>query len=91
MKTSSNIHTVLGAGPVAKATVSALLARGLSVRVVHRSGTFPKHPDLEVMAADITDIAQLTQALNGSAVVYMCAMPAYHRAKQRIFFGAKQL
>ncbi|MEN9982442.1 MAG: hypothetical protein RI918_411 [Pseudomonadota bacterium] len=79
MKTSNNIHTVLGAGPVAKATVSALLARGLSVRVVHRSGTFPKHPDLEVMAADITDIAQLTQALNGSAVVYMCAMPAYHR------------
>jgi nucleoside-diphosphate-sugar epimerase len=75
----NTLHTVLGAGPVAKATVTALLARGLPVRVVHRSGTFPKQPGLEVMAADIADVAQLTQAFTGSAVVYMCAMPAYHR------------
>jgi nucleoside-diphosphate-sugar epimerase len=74
-----NIHTVLGAGPVAKATVAALLARGLPVRVVHRSGTFPQQAGLEVVAADITDVVQLTQAFTGSAVVYMCAMPAYHR------------
>ena len=75
----NNIHTVLGAGPVAKATVSALLARGLPVRVVHRSGMFPKQAGLEVIAADISDIVQLTQAFANSAVVYMCAMPAYHR------------
>ena len=78
----NQIHTVLGAGPVAKATVTALLARGLPVRVVHRSGTFPKQAGLEVLAADITDVAQLTQAFTGSAVVYMCAMPAYHRWDQ---------
>jgi nucleoside-diphosphate-sugar epimerase len=77
--TAHNIHTVLGAGPVAKATVAALLARGLPVRVVHRSGTFPKQAGLEVVAADIADLAQLTKAFTGSAVVYMCAMPAYHR------------
>jgi nucleoside-diphosphate-sugar epimerase len=75
----NNIHTVLGAGPVAKATASALLARGLPVRVVHRSGTFPKQTGLEVVAADISDIAKLTQVFANSAVVYMCAMPAYHR------------
>jgi nucleoside-diphosphate-sugar epimerase len=75
----NHIHTVLGAGPVAKATVNALLDRGLLVRVVHRSGTFPKQAGLDVVAADISDIAQLTQAFAGSAVVYMCAMPAYHR------------
>lgn len=75
----NTIHTVLGAGPVAKATVTALLARGLPVRVVHRSGTFPQKAGLEVVAADITDVAQLTQAFAGSTVVYMCAMPAYHR------------
>ena len=77
--TTNTIHTVLGAGPVAKATVAALLARGLPVRVVHRSGTFPKQLGLEVVAADIADVAQLTQAFTDSAVVYMCAMPAYHR------------
>lgn len=75
----NTIHTVLGAGPVAKATVTALLARGLPVRVVHRSGTFPKQPGLDVVAADITNVAQLAQAFTGSAVIYMCAMPAYHR------------
>lgn len=79
MTTANTIHTVLGAGPVAQATVTALLARGLNVRVVHRSGMFPKQPSLEVIAADITNIVQLTQAFTGSAVVYMCAMPAYHR------------
>ena len=79
MTSTNNIHTVLGAGPVAKATVTALLARGLPVRVVHRSGTFAKQAGLDVVAADIADVAQLTQAFAGSAVVYMCAMPAYHR------------
>ena len=82
MNITNTTHTVLGAGPVAKATVTALLARGLSVRVVHRSGSFPRQPGLEVFAADISDIAQLTQAFKNSAVVYMCAMPAYHRWAQ---------
>ena len=79
MTTTNNIHTVLGAGPVAKATVDALMARGLPVRVVHRSGTFPMQAGLEVVAADITDVAQLSQAFTDAVVVYMCAMPAYHR------------
>jgi nucleoside-diphosphate-sugar epimerase len=79
---TKTIHTVLGAGPVAKATVAALLTRGLPVRVVHRSGTFPKQPGLDVVAADIADVTQLTQAFSGSAVVYMCATPAYHRWAQ---------
>jgi nucleoside-diphosphate-sugar epimerase len=73
------VHTVLGAGPVAQATVAALLTRGLPVRVVHRSGTFPKQLGVEVVAADTSNLAQLTQAFKGSSVVYMCAMPAYHR------------
>jgi nucleoside-diphosphate-sugar epimerase len=77
--TAHTVHTVLGAGPVAKATVEALLSRGLSVRVVHRSGTFAKQPGVEVVAADTSNLAQLTQAFKNSAVVYMCAMPAYHR------------
>ena len=79
MTTTNSIHTVLGAGPVAKATVDALMARGLPVRVVHRSGTFPMQAGLEVVAADITDVAQLSQAFTDAVVVYMCAMPAYHR------------
>ena len=78
----NSLHTVLGAGPVAKATVAALLERGLPVRVVHRSGTFPPQPGVTVVAADVTKLDQLTQAFQGSAVVYMCAIPAYHRWEQ---------
>ncbi len=76
---SPSVHTVLGAGQVAKATVAALRERGLPVRVVHKSGTFPKQEGVDVVAADVNDLAQLTAAFKGSAVVYMCAMPAYHR------------
>lgn len=75
-------HTVLGAGPVAKATVAALLARGLPVRVIHRSGTFPAQPGLTVVAADVMQIDQLKAACQGSAVVYMCAAPPYHQWTQ---------
>ncbi|HMS27748.1 MAG TPA: NAD-dependent epimerase/dehydratase family protein [Burkholderiaceae bacterium] len=77
-----NIHTVLGAGQVAKATVTSLQARGLTVRVVHRSGNFPQQAGVEVVAADVNNLTQLTTAFKDSAVVYMCAMPAYHRWAQ---------
>ena len=77
--TNSTVHTILGAGQVAKATVAALRERGLPVRVVHKSGTFPKQDGVDVVAADVNNLAQLTAAFKGSAVVYMCAMPAYHR------------
>ncbi len=75
----TELHTLFGAGQVAKATVAALRARGLPVRVVHKSGTFPQHTGVEVIAADVNNLAQLTAAFKGSTVVYMCAMPAYHR------------
>lgn len=83
------LHTILGAGQVAKATVTALRARGLPVRVVHRTGSFPQQTGVEVIAADVNDLAQLTAAFKGSAVVYMCAMPAYHRWGQE-FDGMMQ-
>ena len=79
---NSIVHTVVGAGQVAKATVAALRKRGLPVRVVHKSGTFPKHKSVDVVAADVNNLAQLIAAFKGSAVVYMCAMPAYHRWTQ---------
>ena len=80
--TNSAVHTVLGAGQVAKATVAVLRERGLPVRVVHKSGTFPAQDGVEVVAADVNDLAQLTAAFHNASVVYMCAMPAYHRWAQ---------
>ncbi len=78
----NTIHTVLGAGPVAQATVAALLERNLPVRVVHRSGTFPPQSSVSVIAADVKNLDQLTRAFQDSQIVYMCAMPAYHRWAQ---------
>jgi nucleoside-diphosphate-sugar epimerase len=70
-------HVVLGAGPVGRAVVTALNARGIEPTVVTRSGTAVDGATSR--AADVTDPAALGAALAGAEVVYQCAQPAYHR------------
>jgi uncharacterized protein YbjT (DUF2867 family) len=70
-------HVVLGTGPVGRAVVGALTARGLEPAVVSRSGTavagaIPRH-------ADLADPAQASAAVAGATVIFQCASPAYHR------------
>jgi nucleoside-diphosphate-sugar epimerase len=70
-------HVVLGAGPVGRAIVAELVGRGITPTVVTRSGT--DVPGATARRADITDADQLAAAIAGTAVVYQCAQPAYHR------------
>lgn len=70
-------HVVIGAGPVARAVVNALAARGLEPAVVTRSGT--PIPGAVVRRADVTDRAAAMAVMAGASVVYQCAEPAYHR------------
>ena len=70
-------HVVLGAGPVGRAVVAALTARGLEPAVVTRSGAAV--PGAVSRAADVTEAAQAAAALAGAEVVFQCAQPAYHR------------
>ncbi|MEU2167175.1 NAD-dependent epimerase/dehydratase family protein [Micromonospora chersina] len=73
------LHVIVGAGPVGTATARLLAERGERVRVVTRRGTGPAHPAIERIAADAADAERLTALTEGSAALYNCANPAYHR------------
>ena len=70
-------HVVLGSGPVGRAVVTALAARGIEPAVVTRSGAAVA--GAVSRPADLADPVQATAAVAGAAVVFQCAAPAYHR------------
>ena len=70
-------HIVLGAGPVGRAVVAALAARGIEPAVVTRSAT--PVPGAISRPADLADAGQAAGAVAGAKVVFQCASPAYHR------------
>ena len=73
-------HVVLGAGPVGRAVVAALVARGVEPAVVTRSGV--DVPGAIARHGDITDPDQAAFVLSGAQVVFQCAQPEYHRWPQ---------
>jgi nucleoside-diphosphate-sugar epimerase len=73
----STTHVVLGAGPVGRAVVAALVARGIEPAVVTRSGATV--PGAISRRADLGDPAQAADAVAGAEVVFQCAQPPYHR------------
>jgi nucleoside-diphosphate-sugar epimerase len=86
---AGRLHVVLGAGGgTGGAIVRELVGQGRRVRAVTRGGnaaarygTLPP-ASFEDVAADVTDGEQLRRALEGAAVVYHCAQPAYTRWPQ---------
>lgn len=79
-ETPSATHVVLGAGPVARSVVAALVARGTRPVVVSRSGT--SVAGAGARRADIGDAAALGAAVADADVVFQCAQPPYHRWPQ---------
>lgn len=76
---TSDLHVVLGAGPLGRSVVEALVAQGKAVRVASRSGRMPEAPqDVEVVAADLYDPAAVRSVAGGAAAAYQCAQPHYH-------------
>ncbi len=77
---SNDLHVVLGAGGGAgNAIARALHSEGMRVRSVNRSGVVDLPDGIERVAADITTESGVAAAVDGAAVVYMAAQPAYHR------------
>ncbi|MDI1459900.1 NAD-dependent epimerase/dehydratase family protein [Catellatospora sp. KI3] len=73
------MHVIVGAGPVGSTTARLLADRGERVRVITRRGTGPADPGIELVAADATDAARLSELAAGAAALYNCANPLYHR------------
>ena len=86
---AGRLHVVLGAGGgTGGAIVRELVGQGRRVRAVTRGGnaaasygTIPP-ASFEDVAADVTEREQLRRALEGAAVVFHCAQPAYTRWAQ---------
>jgi nucleoside-diphosphate-sugar epimerase len=74
-----SLHTIVGAGAVGSGTAIHLAEAGHDVRVVTRSGTGPTHPGIELVAADASDVARLTELSRGAHAVYNCANPPYDK------------
>jgi nucleoside-diphosphate-sugar epimerase len=86
---AGRLHVVLGAGGgIGGAITRELVGQGRRVRAVTRGGnaaaSYGALPpaSFEDVAADVTDREQLRRALEGAAVVYHCAQPAYKRWPQ---------
>ncbi len=77
MSTTSNLHVVVGSGPIGSGVARRLLAAGQRVRVVTRSGTGTA--GAELVAADAADAARMAQLTAGASVLYNCANPPYTR------------
>jgi nucleoside-diphosphate-sugar epimerase len=71
-------HVVLGArGGTGSAVVRELVARGLPVRAVTRSGAADVPAGVEQVGADVATPDEARRACAGAAVVYHCAQPDY--------------
>jgi nucleoside-diphosphate-sugar epimerase len=72
-------HVVFGTGAIGAQLVAELVAHGLPVRAVNRSGAAEVPDGVEVVGGDVADPAGARSAAEGAAVVYQCLNPPYHR------------
>lgn len=77
MQASQGLSVVLGAtGAIGSTVMDELSKQGRAVRAVSRKST-STNGAVEHVAADITEPGSLARALDGAAVVYLCAQPPY--------------
>ena len=77
----SKLNVIFGAGPLAQATMRALLQRGQIVKMVNRSGKRPADApaSVEIVTGDAYSTDFTRAVTKGAAVVYQCAQPEYHK------------
>ena len=74
----SELHVVLGTGAIGRAAADELIRRGKTVRMVNRSGGMDEAPaDVEIVATNLYDPANVREVTRGAKVVYQCSQPNY--------------
>ncbi len=76
-KDTSELHVVVGAGPIGTAVARLLVADGKRVVVITRAGAGPA--GVQRVAGDASDAASMTRHGAGATAIYNCANPPYHR------------
>ena len=72
-------HVVLGTGAIGRAVLEELIGRGESVRMVNRSGKMEEVPaEVEVVASDLYDQANVREVTRGAKVIYQATQPNYN-------------
>jgi nucleoside-diphosphate-sugar epimerase len=74
-----NRYLIIGAGAIGSAVAEQLADQGNEVRLMTRRGTGPVHPLIERIAASAADRALVTRHAAGTAAIFNCANPAYHK------------
>jgi nucleoside-diphosphate-sugar epimerase len=76
----SDLQVIFGTGPLAQATMRALLKRGKPIRMVNRSGKRPAEvpESVEIVSGDAYNVDFTRSVTKDAAVVYQCAQPEYH-------------
>ncbi len=77
MSSEPELHVVLGgSGGVGSAVVRELVAQGLQVRSVNRTGSVPYLPDsVDVRVGEAVVIESLRAACEGASIIYHCLHP----------------
>ncbi len=71
------LHVIFGTGPVGRAVMQELLAKGKRVRVVNRSGKADVPVGVEILAGDASNTQVAIELAHDAAVVYNCTNVAY--------------
>ncbi|CAI9419936.1 NAD-dependent epimerase/dehydratase family protein [Nocardioides sp. T2.26MG-1] len=71
----SDLHVIVGAGPVGRATAVQLASEGHDVLLASRSGAGPAIAGVRRSAADAADAARLTELATGAVALYNCINP----------------
>jgi nucleoside-diphosphate-sugar epimerase len=71
----SDLHVIVGAGPVGRATAVQLAAESHDVLLVSRSGSGPEIPGVRRAAADAADADRLAELATGAVALYNCVNP----------------
>jgi nucleoside-diphosphate-sugar epimerase len=69
------LHVVMGAGPVGRATAEELVAAGHEVLLASRSGAGPAIEGARRVAIDATDAGPLAEVASGARAIYNCVNP----------------
>ncbi|WP_059051951.1 NAD-dependent epimerase/dehydratase family protein [Paenibacillus senegalimassiliensis] len=79
MANKEELHVVIGTGPLGRAVMDELLARGKQVRMVNRSGAAKVPAGVQVVKGDAVDRESILAACQGATVIYHCAKAPYTR------------
>jgi nucleoside-diphosphate-sugar epimerase len=76
----SELNVIFGTGPLAQATLRALIKRGKPVKMVNRSGQRPADvpTSVEIVGGDAYNTDFTRFVTTGASAVYQCAQPEYH-------------